>query len=401
MKASRHATRRVAAVVGLGLVLGAHNAQAQTSFKLGDKEVQVHGSLQQGFATGTGNNFLTMETNDGSGAMTDAALNASTNLTRRFRVGGQVYLRNIGELGNGRVQLDWAYADYRFHELVGVRAGTVKTVTGLFNDTQDMEFLHTWALLPQGPYPLDLRSISIAHVGADVYGTVGLRKAGSVNYTAFAGKVPDDKNGGYRYGIEDGGLEIRSDVKNSAYGFDTRWNAPVDGLMVGYSFYNAKFESDLYLPSYRLTVFLELPSDKRQAFYADYQKNGLHVSAERRIQDQDIRLRPQVSRDQVKEVSTWFASASYRFTDWLEVGTYRSQYVADHSLDAGLDNNHVYDTVVTGRFDLNRFWNVKVEGHFFDGYGDPYGARGFYLRNNRSGYESTTKLLVVRTGVNF
>ena len=57
--------------------------------------------------------------------------------------------------------------------------GIVKTVLGLYNDTQDMEFLHTWAILPQSMYPLDLRSSTIAHVGADFYGDISLRRLGS------------------------------------------------------------------------------------------------------------------------------------------------------------------------------------------------------------------------------
>jgi len=35
----------------------------------------------------------------------------------------------------------------------GVRGGKVKTVIGLSNDTQDYEFLNTFALLPQSVYP--------------------------------------------------------------------------------------------------------------------------------------------------------------------------------------------------------------------------------------------------------
>src|SRR4051812_19163539 len=72
------------------------------AIKLGDKEVQLHGSFQQGFAISGTNNFLTMNTDAGSGEMTDVAFNASSELTRKLRVGGQMYIRKIGELGDGR-----------------------------------------------------------------------------------------------------------------------------------------------------------------------------------------------------------------------------------------------------------------------------------------------------------
>lgn len=77
----------------------------------------------------------------------------STKLTNKLRMGAQIYDRKIGQLGGGRV-----------------RAGKVKTALGLFNDTQDAEFLHIWALLPQSLYPTDLRSSLIAHTGVDIHG---------------------------------------------------------------------------------------------------------------------------------------------------------------------------------------------------------------------------------------
>ena len=47
---------------------------------------------------------------------------------------------------------------------------------------------------------LDLRAVTIAHVGVDFYGNVGLAGAGSLQYTGYFGEIPDDKKGGYRYG---------------------------------------------------------------------------------------------------------------------------------------------------------------------------------------------------------
>src|SRR5438105_13073743 len=54
-----------------------------------------------------------------------------------------LFRSNVGNLGNWQPTVDWAFADYRFKDWFGIRTGKVKTVLGLFNDTQDMEFLHT------------------------------------------------------------------------------------------------------------------------------------------------------------------------------------------------------------------------------------------------------------------
>ena len=67
----------------------------------------------------------------------------------------------MGGLGRWHPSLDWAYATYKFAPWFGIRGGKAKTVMGLYNDTQDLDFLHTFALLPQSIYPTDLRDTPI------------------------------------------------------------------------------------------------------------------------------------------------------------------------------------------------------------------------------------------------
>jgi hypothetical protein len=392
---------RFAALTGLALACAVAPAAAQTSFKVADKDVDVHGSFQQGYIVSDGNNYLTMETSEGSGAMTDGSLNLATKLTPKLRLGGQLYSRNIGQLGNGQIQLDWAFADYKFNDTVGIRAGKVKTPLGLFNDTQDMEFLHTWALLPQGVYPLDLRSITIAHIGADVYGSVKLGQAGSLAYTAYAGKIQDDTKGGYRYGVEDTGLGFKSDIDNSGGGGDARWTTPVTGLMAGYSFMQTKSETDLFVQAAGIDLKVITSPSRRQAFYADYQGGALRLSTEWRLEKMSMTMTPAVFPNSTTDSTGAFAAASYRIAPKLEVGAYHSRFVYDTNLDSDAVDNHINDTAISGRVDINRFWHVKVEGHFIDGYGSTTLARGFYLRSNTSGFDEKTRLLVLRTGVSF
>ena len=116
-----------------------------------------------------------------------------------------------------------------------MRAGKIKTPLGLYNDTQDQEFLHTWALLPQSVYPVDLRASTIAHVGGDIYGTVNIAGAGSLVYGAFAGSIPNDKFGGFLYGIQAMGGHVAGGASGRTAGVDLRWSSPTGGLMVGSS----------------------------------------------------------------------------------------------------------------------------------------------------------------------
>jgi hypothetical protein len=67
----------------------------------------------------------------------------------------------------------------------------------------------------------------------------------------------------------------------------------------------------------------------------------------------------------------------------FELGSYYSHYTITsvfggvlakigipNQTDTSLPVNHVSDKVVAGRIDFNRFWNMKIEGHFMNGYGD-------------------------------
>jgi hypothetical protein len=388
-----------AALAGLLLATASH-VHAQPNFKVAGHELDVHGFFQQGFVYSSGNNFLTMASDDGSAKMTDGGVNVSTKLTDKLRVGTQVYTRAIGQFGGGHLELDWAFADYRLREWLGFRGGKVKTSLGLINDTQDMEFLHTWALLPQSVYPLDLRSVTIAHTGGDVYGTLASKKAGSLAYVVYYGSFPDDKQGGYRYGIEDIGLGVSGAIKRNGGGFDLRWSAPIEGLQVGYSLMNTKGVLNLSVPRLPVISHTDLDPWRQQAFYGDFQKNNWHFSGEFRQQHVATRAFPALGPG-INQVSDgWFLAAAYRIAKPVEVGAYYSRFITDTARDASAPSNHIYEPVITGRFDVNKYVSIKVEGHFVDGYGSQTSPHSFYVRDNQT-FANTTNMLVLRTAFSF
>src|SRR5450755_3180231 len=106
--------RRIVLWLFLCLCIGQVSLHAQ-EFNLFDRKVQVHGFASQGFVHTNDNNWLTMNTsNVGSGEFTDLGANAATQITDKFRVGAQLYDRNLGQLGRWHPSLDWAVASYRF-----------------------------------------------------------------------------------------------------------------------------------------------------------------------------------------------------------------------------------------------------------------------------------------------
>jgi len=375
---------------------------AQVDFKLFDRTFQVHGFASQGFAYSGQNNYLTMKTSTGSFAMTDGGVTVSSQLTDKFRVGAQIYDRNVGELGKWRPQLDWAYGDYKFKDWFGVRAGKVKTALGLFNDTQDMEFLHTWAVLPQAVYPVDLRANVIAHTGADMYGTVSLHKLGALNYTAYVGTRTNDPRGGYYLATADAGLAIK-EFSGIVGGWDARWNTPIEGLMIGGSWLNQTENINGTIAPYG-NAPIQISDDFEQttAVYADYMRGKWHFNGEFRRNKNVLDISLLGARSQADAGDKgWFVSAAYHVTKKLEMGVYNSRYYVNIPTTPIPAGDHIFDQAVTARYDITRFWNVKVEGHFIDGYGDLYSAHGFYLGSNPQGLKPTTNMLVIRTGFNF
>jgi hypothetical protein len=381
--------------MGLPGILGGQS----TDFTVEGLPVQVHGFASQAFLISDHNNYLTLPTSQGSFAFTDFGGNISVKITGNFRVGAQFYDRNLGQLGKWQPGIDWASADYRFRDWLGIRAGKIKTVLGLYNDTQDLESLHTWAILPQSIYPLDLRTI-IAHVGGDFYGDITLKRLGSLSYTAWAGLIPDDPYGGYVYGSAAYGFHLKT-LGARGEGGDLRWNTPLRGLLAGVSYTvsanNAKGTDPLGHP-----YTSRVKKDDLSQFYGQYLVHGLTLDGEYRRSYIDVlTFDPLASPETILDNRGFYVSASYRISKRIEVGTYYSRFYENWAVSHSEPGNHIFDKVATVRFDLTSHWDLKLEGHFMNGYGSNDSFRGFYIQDNRQGFKPNTNLLVIRTGVEF
>jgi hypothetical protein len=386
--------------------LGAQDISNYTNFTVDGKTIQVHGFVSEGFADSTNNNYLTMDTTQGS-SFTDGGVNVSTQLTDRFRVGAQIYDRDIGQLGKWHPQLDWAYGDYKVKDWFGVRAGKVKTVLGLYNDTQDLESLYTWAILPQSTYPLDLRATNIAHTGGDVYGNISLRKAGSLAYTGYAGLRSFDPWGGYYYFSIAGGFNIEH-ISGHTEGFDVRWNTPISGLLVGTSLVNSTINrGGQWINGYFNGMSYDITDNPERtlAAYLEFVRGSWHFAGEfRNLNNIDEISSPIFGKTAFPFNSgdqQSFVSAAYRVSKRVELGSYYSHYHVDSPTAGDPNSRHINDTTATVRFDLMSHWDLKIEEHLIRGYGNSYSAEGFYTTENPQGFKPKTDMLVVRTGWSF
>jgi len=394
-------TTRVAFILMAGALPA--TLQAQFNFSVDGRQVQIHSFGSQGFAYSNDNNYLTMKTSQGSFAFTDFGFNASTQITDKFRVGAQLYDRNIGELGEWHPQLDWASGDYKFKDWFGIRAGKVKTTLGLYNDSQDMDFLHTFALLPQSIYPIDIRDNTIAHTGGDIYGDIPLKRLGTLSYTAYAGTRTNDSTSGYFYALNAKGFFIDS-YTGPMEGGDLRWNTPV-GLLLGVSYMDQTASGDGKYITSKVSGFstVDTTTDRATQYFVQYMLKGFRIDGEYRREYRLSHINEAGAlRDAAYDTRSWYVAGAYRINKWLELGTYHSYYYPNWGTDHDLETNHLFDHVATVRFDLTKYWNVKVEGHFMDGYPNNASAvRGFYTRVNPQGFQPQTNMLLIRTGVNF
>ncbi len=383
------------------------HAQGQ-EFKLFHHTVQVHGFASQGIAYTNENNWLTMKSSKGSYSFTDFGANISMSVTDKLRIGAQIYDRNLGNLGDWHPSLDWAVADYRFTNWFGIRGGKVKTVMGLYNDTQDLDFLHPFALLPASVYPTDLRECTIAHQGGDVYGTIGLgNRLGTVAYTGYAGLRDDSKFGGYPYLLKGAPALIDfSSYGGLQYGGDLRWTTPLKGLLLGISRMNEEIDGYGTTTAFgpRSPYHEWSRADWTNQYYGQYSRHKIELEAEYRRYWRDQTVYSGLWSVQT-DVRGWYVGASYRISKWFQFGSYYSKHTVDvppMTVYPIAQDGHEIDRVVAGRFDLNRFINVKVEAHFIAGYGLPgYYPDGFYVIDNPRGMTPNTKALVVRSGFNF
>lgn len=398
--------------------------QAQFDFTVAGRNVQFHSFVQQGFAYSNENNFLTMNTSKGSFGMFDAGANVSVQINDKLRVGAQVYDRILGNLDKGQVQLDWAMVSYAYKPWLGFRVGKVKTVLGLYNDVQDMEFLHTFALLPQSMYPTDQRSNLIAHEGIDFTGDIPVRRLGNFSYTVYGGRRPNAPHEGFIYTLQFLGVYLNR-WTGWLGGADLKWTTPVKGLMVGASFLDQYPNGSGPCPDVPngcpggAWETEQTAKDQTFQYYFQYQKGNLTVDAEYRRRYRRVNVVDTYSDSVIgpyypeADSRSWYGSAAYRLNNHWSVGGYYSWYVPDWRGDHSAPDDHIWDRAITARYDINRHWNVKAEAHFMNGFGQIDSSRGFYGQENpgdiptntgapgyqvNTGLKPVTNLLVLRTG---
>jgi hypothetical protein len=343
-----------------------------------------------------------MSTSTGSGQWTDAAVSFSDAVSDNFHVGIQLHVYQLGEFGGPNLQIDWATGDYHVNDRIKFVAGKVKTVYGLYNDSQDVDAVHLFVLLPESIYPTDNRGFTLSHYGGDFYGTLDFgRHRGKLDYRGYAGYHSLDLTGGYAKQI---GADIGSSFTSgggNVFGGDIRWLTPLHGLFVGAS------AIVLGLGGNAPTGSFHIPYDTYPDFYAKLEKGKFMAAGEFKRVDGQFGIvinnvdpypypAPVVPFNSSSPFSddAWYLMSSYRLVPKLQVGGYYSRYVSNVG-DKSLPANYSKEWVVSGKYDFSSYFYAKLEGHFINGTNLDY-----YTEDNPV-LQPKTKLLAAKVGFSF
>ncbi|BBO71564.1 hypothetical protein DSCA_54940 [Desulfosarcina alkanivorans] len=380
--------------------------------------VDIHGFISQGYLSTSDNNFVT-GTEDGTFEFNEFGINFGKELTDKLHVGMQLFSRDLGDFGDNEVTLDWAYGDYRWRDWLGIRVGKIKAPHGLYNESRDVDMVRTWVFLPQSVYPEIERDAALSLMGAGLYGNVDLGWFGGISYQAMVGTQnidADESLAQSLMGINtiDTSVTAEDIDVDKKYAFSLTYDTPLDGLRIGGTFQYA--EMDLFSTidagaGEGLWSFMPVPYGgyydtelKSENYVAsvEYTWENLVLVAEYTWSNREVSIASTYTYP-AGPVDTffgpfdltdfngsgapfdnksegWYVGATYRFTDWFELGGYYSEYYPDRddrdgsaaaaSAFAPLDPQYrAYnkDFCLTTRFDINEYWAIKLEGHQFEG----------------------------------
>src|SRR5580658_3940938 len=205
---------------------------------IGDSDVQIGGFFSQGWLYSDNNNYPT-DDKGGTWDFRQMAFNVSDPIGSHLRVGAQVFEQSFGNIGDDKIILDWAIADYNFNQAFGIRVGRVKYPKGLYGEALDLDSIRPFVFLPGSVYSPILRDFSASFDGGMIYGTVNAGKS-SFDYKVFGGNIPMGPQQGVAEFYNTSGLYTSAGVgamaMDSVEGAQFTWNTPVDGLKFVYSY---------------------------------------------------------------------------------------------------------------------------------------------------------------------
>jgi len=364
-----------AALVSCACVAWAGASHADDAFvDASNLPVEIHGFVSQGFIKSTKNDYLAASER-GSFEFAEVGFNLTKELADNLQAGMQLFAHDLGPLGNYSPQFDWFYLDYRWQDWLGLRAGRTKIPFGLFNEVNDIDAARSPILLPQSIYPVDHREFLLAVTGGELYGDISLGGAGALEYRAYGGTLFIDTPAPPAPGIS-----VLDFSVPYAFGGRLMWSTPLDGLRVGASGQDLRFDATYGFSPEVLAALqgvMLLPADlagplpvkfrvPRWVASLEYSAHDVDVAVEYSRWTGDFESRAPLIFPPHTVNERYYAMGSYRVSSWFTPGLYYS-VLYPNIRDREGRAQHQHDLAVFFRYDLMANWLLKLEGHLMRG----------------------------------
>ncbi len=357
-----------------------------------DLNLETHGFVSFGYLKSWGNNWHG-ETLDGTDEFWEAAGNVIARPMDHLRLGAQLFVRDLGEYGNGQVELDWAYADWRQNDAIGIQIGRVKIPFGLYCESLDVDAGRASVFLP-AMYPTRAREILLSTDGVKLYG-----KMGDFDWAVYGGQRQLENDGDFasyfrfRFGL----TGIQSIEADSFIGGMLHWYTPVEGLASRVTLARLN-HLELTGTAPGATVGLEIPYWWAGMFSLIYDQGPLTISAEylRYYAENELTITSGQGTSTVQQVNrtdsayvacTWYAEPWLSLYGALE-GVW-SDPVDRHG------NEYLQSLIVAVNLLPTDHWSLKAEFRLCHGI---YGADP---QLNPNGLVDDWQVLALKTTVDF
>jgi hypothetical protein len=391
---------------------------AQIQFDTGN--ININGFMSQGYMYSTDNNFMG-QTSKGTFEFNELGLNFSSEVADNLRIGMQLFTRDLGNLDNNKIIVDWAYGDYRLYDWLGFRAGKMKMPVGMYNEIRDVDMLRTNIIMPLGVYNESWRSTFNAIKGFGIYGSVIAGALGTFNYQGQTGVLNITGDSGLNKYIEDQ-LESNFDSYSlsSTNVINLNWETPLPNLKLGGSYFamselsisgntvnNSFWRNNTVGAANELAAGLGLPAGPStyEEALGFFQMTGIDLNMVNRPIVQTIEninaywLSGEFAWNELTIAGEYFKMASdlgtvspgfgaaidpnmenlpgpadnelggfygmidYQLTDDLAASVYYTEYDPDLN-----DNNEsTKDKAFSIKYNVNAFWTIKAEAHLIEG----------------------------------
>jgi len=360
--------------------------------------VSVHGTFSQGYIHSQKNNFV-KDSKDGTFAFREYGINAVYSVDK-WRIGGQVFGRELGSVANDRIFLDWLSVDYAMHDALGFRFGKLKIPYGFYGSTRDIESLRAEVLLPQGVYMEYIRGIYNSTWGGEIYGYLPTEKAGGFSYLLQYGvRDIDDGNGEMANLLTRSGQTLDEVDEKDSMAASLVWDTPVDGLRLGTTFSWCEFDYSGQLDPpgpLGLTPYDADVSDFMMCMVsAEYTRGPLTLTSEIMGGSLDAVTRSVGPTTEYKsEQLGGYLRGDYYLLDQLALGAGFTYFKINQEIDVGgtvsKAEEDMKDTFLSLRFDITDNLTLKVEQHYVNG------TAGVFSAENPTGQDEHWSMTLVK-----